>query len=145
MIILDTNVVSELMAPTPTDMVMRWVGARSASSLYTTTITQAEILFSLRLLPKGKRRDRLEAAAETLFEKIFEGRVLAFGGNAARAYARIAAERRRRGTPMSSMDAQIAGISRATGAALATRNVDDFDGCGIDVVDPWNAPDPDEL
>jgi toxin FitB len=137
MIILDTNVVSELMAPSPTDRVAKWVAARSPTSLYTTCITQAEILFGVRLLPKGKRRDRIEAAAQALFENVFAGRLLPFGSDAAHAYSRIAAERRRRGKPISVLDAQIAGITRAAGASLATRNVDDFESCGIDLLNPW--------
>ena len=139
MIVLDTNVVSELMAPAPDDGVVRWAASHRASRLFTTTITQAEILYGLRLLPKGKRRDQLEAAAASLFDKIFEGRLLAFGRDAAQAYARIAADRRRRGSPISALDAEIASIARAAGASLATRNVDDFVGCGIDLIDPWEA------
>ncbi len=137
MIILDTNVVSELMAAAPAEPVVQWVGARSAARLYTTCVTQAEILFGIRLLPKGKRRDRIEAAAERLFDEVFAGRLLSFGPDAAAAYARIAAERRRRGKPITTLDAQIAAIARAAGADVATRNVDDFDSCGIDVIDPW--------
>ncbi len=137
MIILDTNVISELMAPAPAKEVERWVASRSPTSLYTTTVTEAEILFGVRLLPKGGRRDRIESAAGTLFAKVFAGRVLPFGSDAARAYARIAAERQRRGTRISVLDAQIAGIARAASADLATRNVVDFEGCGIDVLDPW--------
>jgi toxin FitB len=139
MIILDTNVVSELMASAPAENVERWVSGKSPTSLYTTCITQAEILFGVRLLAKGKRRDRVEQAASALFDKVFAGRLLALGSDAARAYARIAAERRRRGKPISALDAQIAGIARAAGASLATRNVADFEGCGIEVVDPWRA------
>jgi predicted nucleic acid-binding protein len=137
MIVLDTNVISELMAPMPSQTVAVWLSAQPAPSLFTTCVTQAEILFGIRILPKGKRRDRMETAAGVLFDKLFGGRLLPFGTDAASAYARIAAERRRRGTPMSSLDAQIAAIARATGAALATRNVSDFVGCGIDVIDPW--------
>jgi predicted nucleic acid-binding protein len=137
MIILDTNVVSELMATSPAERVERWVAARSPTSLYTTCVTQAEILFGIRLLPRGKRRDSVEAAANAVFDAIFAGRLLPFGSAAAREYARIAAERRRRGRPIAALDAQIAGIARAAGAGLATRNTGDFDGCGIEVLDPW--------
>jgi hypothetical protein len=137
-IILDTNVISELMAPNPARAVAVWVGARPPTSLCTTSITKAEILFGIRLLPKGRRRDRLEAAAETLFGELFAGRLLSFGSEAAVACARIAAERRRRGSPISSLDAQIAAIARVSGASLATRNTEDFAGCGIEVLDPWS-------
>jgi len=136
-IILDTNVISELMAPSPAEQVERWVAARPATSLCTTAITKAEILFGIRLLARGKRRDRVEAAAETLFGQVFAGRLLPFGSDAAVAYARIAADRRRRGSPISNLDAQIAAVARASGASLATRNVRDFAGCGIKLADPW--------
>jgi len=141
MIVLDTNVVSELMTSAPAEPVARWAALHNPVTLYTTCVTQAEILFGVRLMPKGRRRDQIEAAAAELFDKAFAGRVLAFGHAAARSYARIAAERRRRGTPISSFDAQIAGIARAAAASLATRNVDDFVGCGIEVVDPWTHED----
>jgi toxin FitB len=137
MIILDTNVVSELMRRTPAAAVVRWVDSRPIARLYTTAITQAEILHGLMLLPRGKRRDAIAVAATQMFESDFVGRVLPFGSDAARAYAEIAASRRRSGRPISAFDAQIAAIARSTGAELATRNVDDFGGCGIDVVDPW--------
>src|SRR6266481_5966268 len=101
MIVLDTNVVSELMRPKPADSVVRWIGGRSATSLCTTTITQAEILHGVLLLSKGKRRDAIEKAADAMFDKDFAGRVLPFGTDAARAYARIAAARRRSGRPIS--------------------------------------------
>jgi predicted nucleic acid-binding protein len=136
-IVLDTNVLSELMAAKPAGAVTRWVSSFPATSLFVTSITEAEILFGIRLLPKGKRRDALNAAAETMFDNVFGGRILSFGSDAASAYARIAAERRRRGVAISVLDAQIAGIARAAGAKLATRNTDDFEGCGIDLVNPW--------
>jgi len=137
MIILDTNVVSELMKPTPADKVIRWVASQTATSLYTTSITYAEILHGILLLPAGKRRKNFEQAAELMFDEDFAGRILPFGSDDAPFYAEVAIERRRRGLPISQFDAQIAAIARATGAGLATRNVSDFDHCGINVVDPW--------
>lgn len=137
MILLDTNVLSELMKSAPDEIVTRWMAAQPAASLYTTSITQAEILHGVMLLPAGKRRAAIEAAATAMFEEDFAGRILAFGSDAALPYARIAAERRRSGRPISQLDAQIAAIARATGAPLATRNVADFAGCGVKVVDPW--------
>jgi predicted nucleic acid-binding protein len=139
MIILDTNVVSELMGPTPADTVMRWVNAQPTTSLYVTSITQAEIFYGILLLPKGRRRDVIAAAASEMFEQDFAGRILAFGSDAARAYANIAATRRRAGRPVSALDAQIAAIARSNDAVVATRNVEDFEGCSVDVVDPWSA------
>lgn len=137
MILLDTNVVSELMRPSPAQSVVHWVAAEPVSSLYTTSITQAEIMLGVLLLPAGRRRKELEAAAEAMFEEDFAGRILPFGNEAARAYARIAAERRRIGRPISHFDAQIAGIARSSGAALATRNVADFENCSIKIINPW--------
>jgi predicted nucleic acid-binding protein len=137
MIILDTNVLSELMRPAPAEGVVAWTASQAPTSLYTTSITQAEVLHGIMLLPAGRRRTSLEAAATALFAEDFEGRILGFGADAAPFYARIAAGRRRAGRPISHFDAQIAAIARSTGAAVATRNMDDFDGCGVSVVDPW--------
>jgi len=137
MIILDTNVISELMRGAPAPAVVRWVNARPAINLYVTSITQAEILHGIQLLARGKRRDALAAAAGEMFEHDFAGRILPFGSAAAIVYAEIAAARRGAGRPISAFDAQIAAIVRVHDADLATRNVDDFDRCGIDVIDPW--------
>jgi toxin FitB len=138
-IALDTNVLSELMRPAPSERVARWVAAQPAASLYTTSITQAEILHGIMLLPSGRRRNALEAAAEAMFNEDFSGRVLSFGSEAAQRYARIAAERRRIGRPISHFDAQIAAIARSAGATIATRNVADYDACGVEVINPWEA------
>ena len=138
MIILDTNIVSELMRSAPAESVARWLAGRPATSLCTTTITQAEILLGVHLLPRGKRRDEIEQEAQEVFEKDFAGRLLPFESEAARAYARITSARRRSGRPISQADAQIAAIARSTGYDLATRNVSDFEGCGIELHDPWD-------
>lgn len=137
MIILDTNVLSELMKPKPAAQVVDWIAAQPAAGLYTTSITQAEILHGLMLLPPGRRRRALEAAASSMFAEDFGGRILGFGTEAAPPYARIASDRRRAGRPISHFDAQIAAIAGSTGAGIATRNVADFDGCGVTLVDPW--------
>jgi predicted nucleic acid-binding protein len=139
MIILDTNVLSELTKPAPSVRVVKWVVGRPAVSLYTTSITQAEIFHGLMLLPTGRRRRALEDAAMRMFAEDFAGRILVFGSDAARPYAQIASDRHRAGRPISQFDAQIAAIARLTGAALATRNVSDFDGCNLTLVNPWNA------
>jgi predicted nucleic acid-binding protein len=136
-IVLDTNVLSELMRPEPAEPVVAWVSSQTATSQYTTTITQAEILYGILLLSAGKRRTRLLAAAEAMFAEDFAGRVLGFGSDAAPLYARIAAERRRLGRPISHFDAQIAAIARANGAKVVTRNMADFRGCGVELIDPW--------
>jgi toxin FitB len=137
MIILDTNVLSELMRPAPAREVVRWISGRPTSSFYTTSITESEILLGVRLLPSGKRQAAFEAAALALFNEEFAGRVIPFGSDAASCYAVIAADRQRRGQPISHFDAQIAAIARSADATLATRNVSDFEGCGVRVVDPW--------
>ena len=139
MIVLDTNVLSELMKPAPSQSVVRWVAGQAATSLYTTSITQAEILHGVGLLPAGRRRNALQAAAEAMFDGDFSGRVLPFGSDAARAYAPIAAGRRRSGRPISHFDAQIAAIASSTGAAVATRNTADYEACGVELIDPWAA------
>jgi toxin FitB len=139
MIILDTNVLSELMRPSPSPNVVSWLAAQPASSVYTTAVTQAEILHGLLLLPTGRRRNALQEAADGVFAEVFGGRVLGFGSDAALHYARIAAARRRAGRPISHFDAQIAAIALSAGATVATRNVADFDGCGVKVVDPWRS------
>jgi hypothetical protein len=136
-IVLDTNVLSELMKATPADSVMRWIASQPATSLYTTSITQAEILHGIMLLSAGKRRNAFEGAAQAMFNEDFAGRILPFGSDAAAPYARIAAARRRAGHPISHFDAQIAAIAHSAGAAVATRNVSDFDGCGVKVINPW--------
>lgn len=138
MIVLDTNVVSELMKPAPAKKVIDWVASKAATSLYITSITQAEILHGILLLPVGKRRKAIELAAEAMFEEDFDGRILPFGSDAAFQYAEIAADSRKRGQPISHFDAQIAAISRASSATVGTRNVADFIHCGIEVVNPWN-------
>lgn len=137
MIVLDTNVLSEVMKPRPAEKVVEWLAAQPPASVFTTSITQAEVLHGLTLLPLGRRRAALEAATTTLFTSKMTGRILPFDSDAATSYARIASDRRRAGRPISVLDAQIAAIAASTGAALATRNVADFDGCGLKVVDPW--------
>jgi hypothetical protein len=139
MILLDTNVVSELMKAAPEQSVLFWISAQPQSSLYTTSITQAEILHGIALLPAGKRRRAIEDAAHAMFTEEFKGRILGFGSDAASPYAHIAAERRRAGRPISSFDAQIAAIARSVGATIATRNVADFSGCRVGLVNPWES------
>ncbi len=138
MIILDTNVLSELMKADPATNVVGWTAAQPPSSLFTTTITQAEILHGLELLPDGARREALADAVAGMFNTDFSGRVLSLDGPAAHAYAVIAVERKQGGRPIAQFDAQIAAITRSRGAAVATRNTSDFTGCGIQVVNPWD-------
>jgi predicted nucleic acid-binding protein len=138
-IVLDTNVLSEALRPTPDPRVVDWMGRQAPASLFITTITQAEILYGISILDSGRRRDDLHAAAMAMFAEDFAGRIIGFDVEAPSIYAAIAAERRRLGRPISQFDAQIAAIARSRGAALATRNVRDFDACDLALIDPWNA------
>jgi predicted nucleic acid-binding protein len=136
--ILDTNVVSEPMRPTPSPAVLAWLAeSHERGEHFVTTITLAEILFGIELLPRGKRRDRMLAQAEAVFAEDFAGRVLPFDEDAARAFPQIATQRRAQGRPIADLDAQIAAIARSRGAFLATRNTIDFEGCGVRLVNPW--------
>jgi len=137
-IILDTNVLSELMRPKPSPRVVAWVAKQSGTELFTTAITETEIFYGIELLAKGKRREELLEAAEAMFAEDLAGRIFSFESDAARDFSRIAAQRRALGRPISHADAQIAAIAQVRRAKLATRNVADFRDCGLDVVDPWN-------
>ncbi|MBL0770081.1 type II toxin-antitoxin system VapC family toxin [Sphingopyxis sp. DHUNG17] len=139
MILLDTNILSEVLRTAPEPRVLDWMGQQAASSLFVTTVTQAEILYGIAILDKGRRRDELAAAALLMFAEDFAGRLLAFDGDAATAFAEIAPARRSMGRPISQFDAQIAAIARSRGAVLATRNSRDFERCGIEIVDPWSS------
>jgi toxin FitB len=138
-ILLDTNVVSELMRPAPSPHVEYWIGHQPAASLFLSAITEAELRYGLALLPDGQRRTQLVAQAEAMLVEDFAGRIVAFDSPAAAAYARIAAARRRAGRPIAQADALIAATAVSRGAALATGNVADFVDCGIDLIDPWTA------
>lgn len=140
MIILDTNVISEAMRVAPNPDVMAWMSSHPGRSLFTTVINEAEILYGLTTMEDGRRRSQLETAAQRVFAEDLAGRVLSFDQPAARAYAHLAAERRRIGRPISHADAQIAAIALVNSAQLATRNVDDFSHLDLDVIDPWHAP-----
>lgn len=139
MIVLDTNVLSELLRSQPHASVVAWLTAVPAADAYTTTICEAEIFYGIALLPTGKRRAGLEAGATDLFEIDFVDRILPFDSAAARAFSDIAAARRQAGRPIGEFDAQIAAIARVHGATLATRDTGDFAGCGVTVVSPWAA------
>ena len=105
--------------------------------LFTTAVTEAEIRLGVEVLPAGRRKQELEAAARRIIA-LFDTRILPFDSIATRLFAQIVAGRRRMGLPIGDLDAQIAAIARSRGMALATRNMLDFDGTGIDVIDPWN-------
>ena len=139
MIVLDTNVLSEAIRPVPSRRVLDWLAAQQPSGLFTTAISEAELFYGLALLPAGKRRTSLEEAVRRMLEEDFAQRVLPFDRAAASAFAVIASGRRKKGRPISEFYAQITAVARIHGAAVATRNADDFRDCGIGVIDPWTA------
>ena len=136
MILLDTNVVSELMRPGPASQVASWVRSRDRRELFTSSVTLAEIRYGLARLPDGRRKQVLCDAADDVF-RAFSDQVLPVDVAAAEHYAIIASSRERSGRPISGFDALIAAICRSRGAVLATRNLPDFDGTGIDLFNPW--------
>ncbi len=139
-VLLDTNVVSELLRPSPDLAVESWIAARPATELHFSAVGEAELRYGVLILPTGRRRDALALAIEGILREDFDGRILPFDSAAARAYADIAATRRSAGRIVAPADGQIAAIARARGMAVATRNVRDFEDTGIEVVDPWAVP-----
>jgi toxin FitB len=137
-IVLDTNILSELMQIKPAEPVYTWVDAQPETMLCTTSVNQAEILYGIAVLPEGGRRAALALVAAQVFEDDFVGRVLPFDDVAADHYADIVTSRRRQGRPIDSFDAMIAAITRAAGAQLATRDVNGFADCGLTIINPWN-------
>jgi len=138
MIVLDTNVFSEALKPSPAETPMRWLAAQDPLAIFITTITQAELLYGVELLPRGKRRSALSSAIEKLFAVEFAGRILPFDEDAARAFPKIVAHRDKRGRPISQFDAMIASICQSRAATLATRNIPDFEHCSIPLINPWS-------
>ena len=129
------------MRPAPAEVVREWFAQHVNSAMYTSAITQAEILTGVALLPPGKRRDALASAAQQMFQQDFAGHCLAFEGGAAHHYALIVAARTRAGQPITTEDAQIAAIALAAGLPVVTRNNKDFtDITGLTVINPWQAP-----
>lgn len=137
--ILDTNVISEPMQPSPSPTVLAWWAQQAPGALFITTVTVAEILYGIELLPNGKRRAALLAGAERMFGKVLIGHILPFDEDAAHAFPEIAFQRRKQGRPIADLDAQIAAIAHSRDAALATRNIADFEGCGVRLVNPWKS------
>lgn len=136
MIVVDTNVVSELFKTSPSPLVVKWFN-RHAKQSFITAISRAEILLGIAIMPEGRRKRELEGAAAELLELSFRNRTLPFAREAADYYALIIESRKKAGKPISTCDAMIAAIARVTSATVATRNVRDFKGCGIGVIDPF--------
>lgn len=142
MIILDTDVISEAMLPTPSAPVMEWLHARPTSELATTTINIAEIKYGLARLPFGRRRLERERLFNAIVIRSFSDRIFAFDALAADAYGELIAARERDGRPMVGPDGYIAAIAASRGLAIATRDASGFADCGIEVVNPWDAAAP---
>ncbi len=137
MILLDTNVLSELMRPAIDPAVAAFIAAQPGEDLFTASLCEAEIRYGIARLPSGRRRDGLAAAFRSFIVTGFAGRILAFDSACAEGYATIRTRREAAGLPVSLPDALIAGTALAHGATVATRNVADFAGCGVAVIDPW--------
>ena len=138
MIVLDTNVISEMLRVVPSPHVARWIAAQPEHELYITAVTEAEIRVGVNMMPAGKRKAQLQATVDQIISRVFAGRILSFDSACAVVYAEISANRRSIGKPISPFNAQITAIARANGAkAIATRNVDDFASVGVEIVNPW--------
>ena len=137
MFILDTNVVSETMRDSPNLGVVEWLNTQKASELFLTAVTKAEILAGIAILPMGERQRRLTVAANRAFKGIFAERILSFDNAAASVYASIFASRRASGRPISPSDCQIAAIALSQRASIVTRDTRGFEGCGLEIVNPW--------
>ena len=142
MIVLDTNVISELTRQIPEPGVVVWLDSLPADEVGTTAVTAAELLYGVTRMPAGRRKTELTAAVRGLLGEDFRGRVLPFDEHCASRYADIVCGRETLGRPISVADAQIAAICRAAEATLATRNTDDFSGTGIELINPWGRESP---
>ena len=125
------------MKDNPNQMVLDWFDAQSTNDLFVTTVTEAEILTGIALLPDGRRKNNLLEFADNIFTSLFIGRVLVFDSDAASVYAEIFAQRHAAGRPISQADCQIAAIAHSRGASIATRNVTDFEGIEVELINPW--------
>jgi hypothetical protein len=139
MILLDTNVVSALMAPAPPRSVIEWLNRQESVTVHLSTITIAEIAFGVAVLPEGRRRRSLAERFDTFVVEGFEQRVLDFDRRAALLYGDVMSRRRAMGRPLSALDGQIAAIARANHLSVATRNVRNFEHCDLDLINPFEA------
>ena len=137
MIVLDTNIISEVMRPAPELKVMAWLRQQPLTTLAVTTVTMAEIHYGLERLPAGRRRQTLEARFQMFIERGFDQRLLFFDDLAAVAYGKIVANRVRQGRLIEAFDAMIAAIAQVNHATVATRDVSGFEHCGVDIINPW--------
>lgn len=142
MILLDTNVVSELMRPAPDVAVLAWTRAHAIEELATSVVTVAEIGAGLACLPAGARRRDLVTRWSRLQDDGFGGRIFGLDLAASRVYGELFALRQRTGKAAAAFDLLIAAIARVHGLAVATRNGRDFEGCGVQIINPWTAVAP---
>jgi predicted nucleic acid-binding protein len=139
MIVFDTNVISETMRPAPEPAVLSWIHSIPRREIWTCTVVLAELFSGVDLMAAGKRQQLLREKMEQLVPALFLNQIFLFDLAAARAYGPILAARRATGRPIDQFDAQIAAIAKANGATLVTRNTPDFEDCGIQLVNPWQA------
>jgi predicted nucleic acid-binding protein len=137
MILLDTNVLSEIMQLRPEPAVLAWIDSQEADGLWTCSIVVAEVLSGLDLMPSGKRQTQLREKAEFMFSTLFADRIFPLDEAAARVYGAVLKTRRSLGRPIDEMDALIAATALVHGATLATRNISDFESTGIALINPW--------
>lgn len=138
MLMLDTNMLSEIMRPEPDRKIADWIVRQPSDELFTAAVCQAEVFSGLAIMPNGRRRADLEEAARAMFADDFEGRILPFDTEAASGYAEVFAARRKIGRPSGTVDLMLAAIARVRGASVVTRNVADFEGVGVAIVNPWD-------
>ena len=137
MIVLDTNIVSEVMRPTPSPQVISWLNLQQSSQLFFSSISIAEIAYGLYILPNGKRKQQLQLRFEQFVANAFSYRILDFTEQTARTYSGIMGESKQTGRPMSVPDGQIAAIALTNGFSLATQNIKDFEHCGLELINPF--------
>ena len=135
---LDTNMLSEIMRPKPAQKIVDWIVRQPSDALCTAAVCQAEILSGLAIMPGGRRRAELEEAARAMFTDDFDGRILPFDTKAAAAYAEAFVARRKAGRPSGAVDLMLAAIARVHGASVVTRNLADFEGVGVAIINPWD-------
>jgi|SRR3989344_1115743 len=137
MILLDTNVISEMMKVSPSPQVIKWFRQQKVAHLYVTAVTLAEISYGVSVLPKGSRKHLMENAFNKTIQEGFNNRILSFDEPAAHCYGELMSHRKKLGRPLSILDGQIAAIALARGATVATRNIRDFAHCKVDLIDPF--------
>lgn len=142
MIVLDTNIISEVMRTAPQENVVEWLNQQSSAHLYLTVISIAEIGYGLHILADGRRKRRLQTAFSQFVRTVFDERILPFDQSAAQRYAGLMAYCKAQGRPMNVPDAQIASIALTRDYALATRNIEDFGDCGMTLINPFDSPRP---